>query len=87
MPTAIEAAHKLIQFRLAEFDAEAKDLERALVNLGGRPRHVDAAAGPKKVTTAPAKAKTRAARKPKTTKTLPGGVRSPSSPSGRTPSG
>jgi hypothetical protein len=76
MPDPIAAARHLIQSRLADLDAEAKQLERALANLGegsrpqrhrpGRPRKRVAAA-----TSAPPKPKRRVPRKRKSAKRAP----------------
>ena len=78
MSNAIDDARQLIRSRLAELDAEAKSLERALASLGqgerpgrrrlGRPRKRAAAA-----TSAPAKRRT--ARHRKSTKRAPRGQR------------
>ena len=66
MPNTIDDARNLIQSRLADLDAEAKRLERALAGLGegsgrsrrpGRPRRSAAA------TSAPPKPKRRGSRK------------------------
>jgi hypothetical protein len=80
VPNPIADARNLIQSRLAELDAEAKQLERALGSLGersrsrhrrpGRPRKRAAAA-----TSAPPKPKRRARRKRKSTKRAPRGQR------------
>lgn len=59
MSEAIDRARSAIQSRLAELDAEAKDLERALASLGettvrrpGHPRKSSAAKGRRKGTRA-----------------------------------
>jgi hypothetical protein len=80
VPTTIENARHLIQSRLADLDAEAKQLERALANLGegsrpqrrrpGRPRKRVAVA-----TSTPPKPKRRTLRKRKSAKRAPRGQR------------
>jgi hypothetical protein len=76
MPTtAIDAARKLIQSRLAELDAEARDLERALASLGELSAPRRRRGRPKKAAAAPTKAKPRAARKRKSSKRAPRGQR------------
>jgi type II secretory pathway component HofQ len=80
MPEPLDAARNLIQSRLADLDAEAKRLERALAGLGegraprsrrpGRPRKRAAAA-----TSAPPKPKRSLARKRRATKRAPRGHR------------
>lgn len=72
MPTdAINDARTLIQSRLTELDAEAKDLERALASMGESPAPRRRRGRPKKTAAAPSKAKPRAARKPKVAKRAP----------------
>jgi hypothetical protein len=74
VPTTIDDARSLIQSRLAELDAEAQDLERALVSLGEgrggrtRPRR-------KATTATPVSAKPRVSRKRKSAKRAPRGAR------------
>jgi Winged helix-turn-helix DNA-binding len=72
--TTIVAARQLIESRLAELHAEARDLERALASLGARPAPRRRRGRPKKAAPAPAKAKPRAARKRKS-KRAPRGAR------------
>jgi hypothetical protein len=68
LPEAIDRARTLIQTRLAELNAEARDLERALASLGERATPRRRPGRPKKAATTPAKAKPRAARKRKSAK-------------------
>lgn len=75
MPNAIDRARSVIQARLAELDAEARDLERALASLGERPAPRRRRGRPKQAATAPAKAKPRAPRKRKGAKRAPRGAR------------
>jgi hypothetical protein len=66
MPTdtlTLTRARALIESRLAELNAEAKDLERALASLGERPAPHRRRGRPKKAATPPAKAKRRTSRK------------------------
>jgi MarR family len=80
VPNPIDDARQLIQSRLADLDAEAKSLERALAGLGeghaprtrrtGRPRKRAIAA-----TSARPKPKRRAPRKPKNAQRAPRGQR------------
>jgi hypothetical protein len=77
MPNTLDDARQLIQSRLADLDAEAKQLERALASLGKgsgprrRRRPGKRAAAP----SAPSKPKRRAPRKRKGAKRAPRGQR------------
>jgi hypothetical protein len=71
VPDAIDRARAVIQTRLTELDAEATDLERALVSLGERSAPRRRRGRPKKPAAAPSRAKPRAARKPKVAKRAP----------------
>jgi hypothetical protein len=75
LPDAINDARTLIQSRLAELDAEARDLERVLASLGERDGPRRRPGRPKKAAAAPAKIKPRASRKPKSAKRAPRGAR------------
>jgi septal ring factor EnvC (AmiA/AmiB activator) len=75
MPTdPLDRARTLIQSRLAELAAEAKDLERALASLGERHAPRRRPGRPKRATT-PAKAKLASTRKRKSAKRAPRGQR------------
>jgi hypothetical protein len=64
MPTdTLDRARVVIQSRLAELDAEAKDLEHALASLGERATPRRHRGRPEHAMAAPANAKPRAARK------------------------
>lgn len=69
MPDAIDRARSVIQSRLAELNAEARDLERALVSLGERPAPRRRRGRPKRAATT-AKPKS-GAPKPKAAKRAP----------------
>jgi hypothetical protein len=71
----IARARTLIQARLAELEAEAKKLERALASMGERIAPRRRPGRPKKAATAPAKAKPRATHKRKSAKRAPRGQR------------
>lgn len=75
MPDTIDRARAVIQSRLAELDAEAKDLQRALASLGERPVPRRRRGRPKKAAAAPTKAKPRTPRKRKSAKRAPRGAR------------
>ena len=75
MPDTIDRARSVIQSRLTELAAEAKDLERALASLGEKATPRRRRGRPKKSATAPATAKPRARRKHKTAKRAARGQR------------
>lgn len=75
MPEAIDRASTLIQSRLTELDAEARDLERALTSLGEGSPSRQRPGRPKKAAAVATKAKPRSTRKRKTAKRTPRGQR------------
>jgi hypothetical protein len=75
MSEAIDRARSVIQSRLAELNAEAKGLERALASLGESAAPRRRSGRPRKAAAAPAKAKSRTARKRNSAKRAPRGAR------------
>jgi hypothetical protein len=78
MADTIDAARQLIRSRLADLDAEAKSLERALASLGQGSAHKRRRARPRRsapVAAAPPQPRRRASRKRKSSKRAPRGQR------------